>query len=382
MANETEESAEEGKREKRKAKGYQRIKRSPGFFSSPAVHRVHGDNFCFVLPSWQKKTKGMLLLATMRYPIIIFLFLFIFANTISASEGDELPEFQSCVNKCILKEANNCSLPLYLKLTFWTCSDDCQYNCMQNVTSSRPPPMLQFYGKWPFYRLGGIQEPASVLFSLGNLFVHYYYWRVLRRELPKTYFMRPFALGYAVVNMNTWVWSSVFHTRDTPLTEKLDYFCAASTLLFTLFFTLLRVFCIRKQSQQRTIASGLFGLFLVHVAYMSFVSFDYLYNMIACGVVAVIQGTLWVGWYLVITGWCSGSSSSSASYAYLILLSTLGNALAVSLEVFDFPPVARVFDAHSLWHLATIAVAPLWYHFILRDGFHLHWSALPQQEQP
>jgi hypothetical protein len=33
------------------------------------------------------------------------------------------------------------------------------------------------YGKWPFYRLGPIQEPFSVLMSLGNLYVnHHAHW--------------------------------------------------------------------------------------------------------------------------------------------------------------------------------------------------------------
>lgn len=26
--------------------------------------------------------------------------------------------------------------------------------------------------------------------------------------------------------MNTWIWSAVFHARDTLITERLDYFCA------------------------------------------------------------------------------------------------------------------------------------------------------------
>lgn len=30
--------------------------------------------------------------------------------------------------------------------------------------------MVQFNGKWPFYRFMGMQEPASVLFSLLNMF--------------------------------------------------------------------------------------------------------------------------------------------------------------------------------------------------------------------
>lgn len=41
----------------------------------------------------------------------------------------------------------------------------------------------QFYGKWPFIRLFGIQEPASVFFSFLNLFVHWRMIRKFRREV-------------------------------------------------------------------------------------------------------------------------------------------------------------------------------------------------------
>lgn len=38
-------------------------------------------------------------------------------------------------------------------------------------------PTPQFFGKWPFLRLLGMQEPASVLFSLLNFFAHF--WGIL-----------------------------------------------------------------------------------------------------------------------------------------------------------------------------------------------------------
>jgi hypothetical protein len=36
-------------------------------------------------------------------------------------------------------------------------------------------------------------------------------------------------------------------------------------------------------------------------------------------------------------------------------------------EVYDFPPVWGLFDAHSLWHLATGLVTWLWYDFAAAD---------------
>ncbi|KAI9491654.1 Per1-like protein, partial [Zychaea mexicana] len=289
-----------------------------------------------------------------------------------ASEGDELPEFISCVNSTIAAQCSSSTAqqqqqqPLYLRLTLWTCEDNCRYNCMHSVTDARPGPMYQFYGKWPFYRLWGIQEPASVAFSLGNLYMHYHYLRMLAKEIPTKYYLRPFILGYAAVNINTWIQSTIFHTRDLPFTEKLDYFSAAMSILYSVYYATLRIFQIDDRRKQLLLGGVLLGLFATHMFFMSFVAFNYVYNMIICGIFAVLQGAMWVMWYFVV-GYLR-QNKRVLSYGHWVLYATGANALTVMLEVFDFPPIGRVFDAHSLWHLSTIFVAPLWYHFVILDS--------------
>jgi post-GPI attachment to proteins factor 3 len=78
----------------------------------------------------------------------------------------------------------------YLQL-FWTCQDDCAYDCMWHTVSafqkqgwgvpqffgrvnfhsraSPPDNKFNFLFQWPFVRVLGLQEPASVVFSLFNL---------------------------------------------------------------------------------------------------------------------------------------------------------------------------------------------------------------------
>lgn len=66
-------------------------------------------------------------------------------------------------------------------ILLWTCHDECIYHCMWRTTNafvSRDWPVPQFYGKWPFKRFLGIQEPASVFFSFLNLLAH---WRMIRK---------------------------------------------------------------------------------------------------------------------------------------------------------------------------------------------------------
>lgn len=74
----------------------------------------------------------------------------------------------------------------WLGLLQWRCSDDCRYRCMWSIVDSFerkgwPPP--QFHGKWPFVRWMGLQEPASVFFSLLNLMVHIIMFRKFRSEV-------------------------------------------------------------------------------------------------------------------------------------------------------------------------------------------------------
>jgi hypothetical protein len=73
--------------------------------------------------------------------------------------------------------------------------------------------MEQFYGKWPFWRWAGMQEPASVAFSVANLLLHVLGADWLRRGVHPAHPMRPFYLTWAYVSVNAWVWSAVFHTR-------------------------------------------------------------------------------------------------------------------------------------------------------------------------
>jgi hypothetical protein len=79
--------------------------------------------------------------------------------------------------------------------------------------------MQQYYGKWPFWRYAGMQEPASVAFSIANLLMHVLGADWLRRGVHPAHPMRPFYLTWAYVSVNAWVWSAVFHTRgaSSPL---------------------------------------------------------------------------------------------------------------------------------------------------------------------
>ncbi|KAG2227215.1 hypothetical protein INT45_008459 [Circinella minor] len=299
---------------------------------------------------------------------LIGIFLFSLVGLCHGSKGNVQPNFLGCVDHCVRTECPTMELPLSLRLTLWDCPENCQYTCMQKITDRaliENTPVYQYYGKWPFYRLWGIQEPASVLFSIGNGYVHYYYFGILRRDIPNAYYLKPFMLMFSLVGINAWIWSTVFHSRDFPLTEKLDYFSAGLFILYSLYYGVIRLFHIQNKVIIRLLTVVVTMAFLAHISYLSFYTFDYGYNMMASVIVGSMLLLLWVGW--AILQYIKPENKHRRSYAYLVILSVAGTSAAMALELFDFPPFLRVFDAHSLWHFSTIPLMVLWYRFVLLD---------------
>ncbi|KAI9879387.1 MAG: hypothetical protein M1830_008685 [Pleopsidium flavum] len=89
-------------------------------------------------------------------------------------------------------------------------------------------PIVQYHGKWPFYRFFGIQEPFSVLFSLFNFLAHQHGLRKIRESIPRDYSLRRYYILLGYFGMASWVFSMMFHTRDFGVTEKADYFAAGA----------------------------------------------------------------------------------------------------------------------------------------------------------
>ena len=146
------------------------------------------------------------------------LWLIILACTsfVLASAGDRSEFFQRCIPICLSNFNGQCEIPLLFRLARWTCTDECKYQCMQFLTDNAVEkgwPMEQYYGKWPFVRYAGMQEPASVAFSILNLIAHVQGARVVSKRIPQDHPMRPYYLAWSYISINAWFWSSVFHTR-------------------------------------------------------------------------------------------------------------------------------------------------------------------------
>jgi len=154
----------------------------------------------------------------MRYGVVLvtllLLALCLAVDLVASSAGDRAPFYQSCVNECIGRCALNSSLSADLWWSGWTCESDCGYLCSHKhhaLIVSNGESVVKYHGKWAFQRVCGCQELISTVASVVNAVPHIYYGIKYARTVDQHYPLRPYWLWYAVVNVNTWIWSAVFH---------------------------------------------------------------------------------------------------------------------------------------------------------------------------
>lgn len=313
---------------------------------------------------------------TRLQPLLLCILISVFQAVVHASRGDRLEVFQRCVSDHIDRHCQvddpdltkGSPLPLHLRALSWTCVSDGDYLCQQAVTQHLEDigaPVEQFHGKWPFIRVLGVQEPASVLFSIMNGYVHFEGLRQVQQRISPRSPMRQYYILFALIGMNTWLWSSVFHMRDFPATEKLDYFSAGSYVLYGFFYAPIRVFRLYHHRSYKTLvyiwASLCTIAFVSHISYLTFGTFDYGYNMLANVVIGALHGLFWLLYSFLY-------SADRPGWVWWPVFTVIALAGAMSLELFDFSPFFYVVDAHSLWHLATVPITWFWYCFLIKDA--------------
>ncbi|KAL1399798.1 hypothetical protein pipiens_007947 [Culex pipiens pipiens] len=306
----------------------------------------------------------------LRQVALVVALLVFLIHQICASGGDQSQFFQNCLKSCVIGNCSKSGLTFRLagtqnpinKLLLWTCYDECGYDCMWRTTGAflkRNWTTPQFYGKWPFVRLAGLQEPASVLFSMANFGTHYHMLKRFRREVRPDSPMYTLWQVFSYICLNAWIWSTVFHARDFPITELFDYTFAYSMVLASLYCMVMRM--IHRQSKY---LKGLFSLacivfFVNHFSYLSVGRFDYAYNMKANIVTGMTGAAGWIFWCLL--------QRRKRRYVWKCFLFVVLATSSLLLEINDFPPILWTFDAHSIWHLVTAPLTVLFYSFIIDD---------------
>lgn len=184
---------------------------------------------------------------------------------------------------------------------------------------------------------------------------------------------------------------------DTPLTEKLDYFSAALTILYSLYFSVIRLFHLYPAQPNARLTSStssstprraLYHLWTIvciiayisHIAYLTLLPrFDYTYNIIFNLLLGLSHNFLWLAFALparmsLFRRFAGQAKTYRPLYASDAAKAVVLTTAATCLELFDFPPWKRMVDAHALWHLATAPLAVIWYDFLIVDALDSGWK--------
>jgi hypothetical protein len=244
--------------------------------------------------------------------------------------------------------------------------------------ANRGHEVVKFYGHWPFRRLFGMQEPASAIFSAGNAIPHIYnFLNPRERFAPSGNFMTAWLRLYPLVSTVAWLASVAFHTRQTHFTIALDYCSALFLLGYALFVCVLRI-AGPNCSVVRQSALWLLGFisltgYILRASAIIAGRVSYGSHMQTCIALAAAHTLLWIGWAVCGVISTLGKPADPEGHPdrstfLLCLFCQLWFSGAALMEIFDFPPIMGHFDAHSLWHAATIPLGFWWYSFWIMDN--------------
>lgn len=360
----------------------------------------------------------------MKLVLKITCFILIFfcnLSFISTSKGDQLDEFQDCLKNCTeITWSNNTEtiyldtddkqvdissheqknkLPSYLKFFFWDHESNCNYKCQRKITILRKKKneeTFQFYGKWPFIRIFGIQEFFSALFSFLNFLVHFRGFKRIAKEMVDKkvdYYLKSQyhnILFYSIISMATWISSTLFHIRDLDITEKFDYFFAGFSIFFGFYLQASRFFMLYMPDKiliNKIFTFFTFSFYFIN-AYFLRIDWLYSYNMKISVFLGLLQNIFlftscfklyykyfalekkkqnylnlnhlyYINFSRIILP--SFFSRSPKLYSLYPLVLTSIVLVGITFEFFDFYPIFDLIDSHSIWHLITII--PIYFGF-------------------
>ncbi|KAK6934809.1 Per1-like [Dillenia turbinata] len=289
-------------------------------------------------------------------------------RVLDASAGDADPVYRACTEHC--KETGcvgdrcfpHCRSSLdgtssdglwyskeHLKLQWkqGLCQSDCCYYCMLNREKDREAlgyGPIKYHGKWPFKRIYGFQEPASVALSALNLGMHFHGWlsffNLLKNKLPPKKDKKTDSgftslwHVYGLLSMNSWFWSAVFHGRGMDLTQKLNYSSVVALLGYSLILAVIRTFNLRTEAAQVMAAAPLLAFTITHIFFLNIYQFAYDVSQLCSGchrlVMVVTTITIWAVMVVVVV---------MGNYKII-------NALVLAIPCFDDRSVR-----HQLEHL-------------------------------
>jgi post-GPI attachment to proteins factor 3 len=292
------------------------------------------------------------------------------------SSGDFDPAYQRCLLQCHNTATIDPShlpaydLRSYPRYYWWDDDQYCIFSCIKEVSELRRQqrlPAVKYYGHWAFERYLGLEEPASVFFSLANAIPHF---RQLRRPVCEGdgYPLAWWVDSYPYIGIMAWLSSAVYHALKTPLTAAWDYSSALVLLSYGLCLAVKR---LSIELNGSAYIDSIFNVVLMAVLYQNHRLFlqmvRYDEHMTICISITAITVILWLLWSVIRYLRQPHTRELTWRSISLCISCQLWLVVAAMLEIFDFPPIAMIFDAHSLWHAVTVGLGFLWYHFLESD---------------
>jgi hypothetical protein len=135
------------------------------------------------------------------------------------------------------------------KKTYNVCEAKCltfsHINCTEENFKNGGTTTFKMFGKYPVKPVWIFEEFFSMLFALISLVVYSNYYRIYCKitSVPHAEAAFPFLRmyrAYFLVWATAFSLAALFHTKDTPLTEKLDYYSAILALLYSVYIAFCR----------------------------------------------------------------------------------------------------------------------------------------------
>uniref|UniRef100_A0A0N5AQK8 Post-GPI attachment to proteins factor 3 n=1 Tax=Syphacia muris TaxID=451379 RepID=A0A0N5AQK8_9BILA len=258
------------------------------------------------------------------------------------SVGDSSAVFRQCTYNC--KRDLGClkdmaAFQWNLEPCF-SCRQKCIWTTVDDY-KQKENDVPQFFGKWPFLPISlpllsfiPIQEPASVIFSLLNLYTTVVFYKGICRLRRLTH-MKGIWKAYGFIGIFAWFSSTCFHWSDFWLTEYFDYFSAFCLILFAFYASI------------SFVLSPFYSLWVVRLS----------------------QKGLFIALFFTYVSHIRSMVRSSLIYLGAAMIVLVGSGL---MEIIDYPPLLWIFDSHSLFHLGTIPFPLLMLRFVQLENQFFH----------
>lgn len=185
------------------------------------------------------------------------------------------------------------------------------------------------------------------------------------------------------------------------MTERLDYFSATLTVACSLIYAILRVFHLQTPTTTSRLAypavaivAFIVGSHFIYLLSFPLGHFPYGYHTKFVVGLGVVHFAIWIMWSLSFAirfprihlggrviafpnPYPPHDPLKNKSLHAMTPITLVGLTIfAMSFELFDFRPIARIIDAHSLWHTFTIPLAVGWWSFFCQDAIEFETSVL------